>query len=61
MMMLPLPYEDIGPSLLGHVIGSFVAWQKFFVIFDDMMVIYLSFHFFIKKILLALAFILSGQ
>ena len=32
---LPLPNKDIGASLVGHVIGSFIAWPKFLVIFDD--------------------------
>ena len=31
----PLLNEDIGASLVSHVIGSFVAWPKFLVIFDD--------------------------
>ena len=40
---LPLPNKNIGASLVGHVIGSFVAWPTFLVIFDDMMVNILSF------------------
>ena len=53
---LPLPNEDIGALLVGHVIGSFVAWPKFLIIFDDMMVNILSFSLFclIKNILLTL-------
>ena len=53
---LPLPNKDIGASLVGHVIGSFVVWPKFLVILDDMMVNILSFHLFclIKNILLTL-------
>ena len=53
---LLLPNEDIGASLVGHVIGSCVAWPKFLVIFDDMMVNILSFNLFylIKNILLTL-------
>ena len=39
---LPIPNEDIGATLLAHVIGSFVAWPKSLVLFDDMMVIKLS-------------------
>ena len=51
---LPLPNEDIGASLVGHVIESFVAWPKFLVIFDDMMINKFSFILFclIKIILL---------
>ena len=49
----PLPNEDIGALLVGHVIGSFIVWLKFLVIFDDMMVIIFSFILFclIKNIL----------
>ena len=39
---LPIPNDDIGATLVGHVIGSFVAWPKSLVLFDDMMVIKLS-------------------
>ena len=39
---LPLPNEDIDASLVGHVIRSFVAWPKFLVIFDNIMVNILS-------------------
>ena len=38
--------NDIGATLVAHVIGSFVAWPKLLVIFDDMMVIKLSFNLF---------------
>ena len=53
---LLLPNEDIGALLVGHVIGSFVAWSKFLVIFDGMMVNMLCFSLFclIKNILLTL-------
>ena len=43
---LPFSNEDIGVSLVGHVIRSFVAWQKCLFIFDDMMVNILSFILF---------------
>ena len=36
--------NDIGLTLVAHVIGSYVAWPKLLVIFDDMMVIKLSFN-----------------
>ena len=53
---LPLPNNNISASLIGHVIGSFVAWPKFLVLFDDMMVNTLSFSLFclIKNILFTL-------
>ena len=40
---LLIPNEDIDATLVAHVIRSFVAWLKLLVIFDDMMVIKLSF------------------
>ena len=40
---LLIPNEDISATLVSHVIGSFVAWPKSLVLFDDMMVIKLSF------------------
>ena len=40
---ISLPNKDIGASLVGHVIGSFVAWLKFLIILDDMIVNILSF------------------
>ena len=43
---LPIPNKDIGASLIGHVIGSFVAWSKVLVIFDDIVVNILSFIYF---------------
>ena len=43
---LPIPNEDISATLVNHVIGSFVAWPKSLVLFDDMMVIKLSFSLF---------------
>ena len=39
---LPMPNENIGALLVVHVIGSFVAWPKSLVLFDDMMIIKLS-------------------
>ena len=53
---LLIPNEDIGATLVGHIVGSFIACQKFFVIFDDMMVNKLSFKLFylIKNNLLTL-------
>ena len=52
--LLPLPNKGIGASLVGHVIESFVAWPKFLIIFDDMMINKFSFILFclIKIILL---------
>ena len=54
--LLPLPNEDIGATLVGHVLGSFIAWPKFLVVFDDIIVNMLSFNLFclIKNILLTL-------
>ena len=42
---LPILNDDIGATLVIHVIGSLVAWPKLLVIFSDMMVIKLSFSF----------------
>ena len=39
----PIPNEDIGASLIGLVIRSFVVWPKVLIIFDDMIVNILSF------------------
>lgn len=35
---LHIPNEDIGSTLVGHVIGSFITWPKILVIFNDMLV-----------------------
>ena len=43
---LPIPNEDIDTTLVVHVIRSFVAWPKSLVLFDDMMIIKLSFSLF---------------
>ena len=39
---LPILNEDISATLVVLVIGSFVAWPKSLVLFDDMMIIKLS-------------------
>ena len=52
---LPIPNEDISATLVNHVIGSFIAWPKSLVLFDDMMLIKLSFSLFVcPNILLTL-------
>ena len=54
--LFPIPNEDIGATLVGYIVGSFIAWPKFLVIFDNMMVNKLSFRLFclIKNNLLTL-------
>ena len=43
---LLIPNEDISTTLVNHIVGSFIAWPKSLVLFDNMMVInYLSVYF----------------
>ena len=43
---LPIPNEDISATLVNHVIRSFLDWLKSLVLFDNVMVIKLSFSLF---------------
>ena len=43
---LLIPNEDLGAILVGYIVGPFIAWPKFLIIFDDMMVNKLSFRLF---------------
>ena len=43
---LSIPKKDLGATLVGHIVGSFIAWSKFLIIFDDIMVNKLPFRLF---------------
>ena len=61
--LLLIANEDISATLVGHIIGSFIAWPKFLVIYNDMMVNILSFSLFylIKIFYWHFDFIIGGH